>query len=295
MKRALPPLAAAGLLALSSDFASAEDHYVPANSATLNLRAALGKQIDVRFSEGFAKDRLPAREIAGVIVYETTSDSICLYGEGKGLEPGSPGLAPLSRAPGGEVCIPAAEVSVRVPRAGADGRTVPFYSTDKQNCSWQWKEGRGIGLWTEQCSFDSGVWDVVYDPGKDVFSLRVNAGEPYAVLRQFRAEGAPALLADLKAQGLVLDDPECVMAEVPGLPVPPGWTAYQVVPTGKRKEAFDAVVQIEVPEPPCGELGYTVDALSFFMVDGSHPGRVLFANLGQDGTMIDLASITLTD
>jgi hypothetical protein len=295
MKRVLPPLAAAWLLALSAVSASAEDHYVPASSTTLNLRAALGKQIDVRFSEGFAKDRLSAREIAGVIVYEVTDDRICLFGEGKGLEPGSPGLAPFARTPGGDVCVPAAEVSVRVAQAGAGGRAVPFYSTDKQNCSWLWKEGRGIGLWTETCSFESGLWDVVYDPGKDVFSLRVNAGEPYAVLRQFRAEGAVALLPELKAAGLVLDDAECVMAQVPGLPAPPGWTAYQVVPTGKRKEAFDAVVPVEIPEPPCGELGYTVDAVSFFMVDESHPGRVLFANLGQDGTMIDLASITLSD
>ena len=68
-----------------------------------------------------------------------------------------------------------------------------------------------------------------------------------------------------------------------------------MVPTGKKKEAFDAVVQVEIPEPPCGELGFTVDAVSFFMASKEKPGRVLFANLGQDGTMIDLASITLGD
>ena len=65
--------------------------------------------------------------------------------------------------------------------------------------------------------------------------------------------GCGRTLPALKSAGLVLDDAECVMAQVADQPVPPGWTAYQVVPTGKRKAAFDSVVQVEVPEPPCGD------------------------------------------
>ena len=194
--------------------------------------------------------------------------------------------------------MPLADVSVRVPPQVPDesAPAAPFYSTDKTNCSWTWKQGKGVGLWTEQCRFDSGLWDVVYDPDKDLFALRVDAGEPYPVLRQFRKEGgAVALLADLKARGLVLDDAECVMAQVSGQPLPQGWTTYQVVPTGQRKAAFDSVVQVEIPEPPCGELGYRVDLIGFFMVNDATPDRVLYANLGQDGTMIDLASIRLGD
>ena len=85
------------------------------------------------------------------------------------------------------------------------------------------------------------------------------------------------------------------MAQVSDQPAPPGWTAWQVVPVGKRKEAFDSVVQTEVPEPPCGELGYRVDLIGFFMVNDANPDRVLYVNLGQDGTMIDINSITLGD
>jgi hypothetical protein len=66
-----------------------------------------------------------------------------------------------------------------------------------------------------------------------------------------------------------------------------------VVPTGAKKEAFDAQVQVEIPEPPCGALGFAVNSIGFFMVRDDQPDRVLYANLGQDGTMIDLASITL--
>ena len=43
--------------------AMAEEVLVPAGETGINLKAALGKQIDVRFSESFAKDRL-ARPIS---------------------------------------------------------------------------------------------------------------------------------------------------------------------------------------------------------------------------------------
>lgn len=288
-------LAAALMLAPAS--AVAEEVLVPAGETGLNLKAALGKQIDVRFSESFAAGRLAARDFEGVIVYELLPDRLCLYGQGKGLDPDAPKLAEFANPNGGgDICVPLADVSVRLPpqiaRPGAPD--APFYSTDRKNCSWAWKQGKGVGLWTEQCKFDTGLWDVIYDEAKDMFALRVDAGEPYPVLRQFRSPGgAAALLPVLKAQGLVLDDAECVMAQVADQPAPPGWTAWQVVPTGQRKAAFDSVVQIEVPEPPCGELGYRVDLIGFFMAHEKDPDRVLYVNLGQDGTMIDLASITL--
>ena len=115
------------------------------------------------------------------------------------------------------------------------------------------------------------------------------------MLRQFReAAGPEALLPALKAKGLVLDDAECVFAKAEGQPVPKGWTAWQVMPTGKRKEAFEQPSD-EIPEPPCGELGLAVDYIGFFMVPDTNPGRILFVNLGQDGTMIDIGSVTLSD
>jgi hypothetical protein len=72
-----------------------------------------------------------------------------------------------------------------------------------------------------------------------------------------------------------------------------GWTIWNVMPTGKVKDAFDALPEDEVPEPPCGELGYAVDFTGFFMVHKDHPDRVIYVNLGQDGTMIDPFSLSL--
>ena len=286
-------LAVLALTAAAS--ARAEPGWVPAGDALARLKPALGKQVDVRFSTSFAKDRLPAREIEGVVVTELPQGKICLFGQGKGLEPTVAAFASFAGPEGGgDICVPLADVEIReLAAATADTSAAPFYATDKKACQWHWAQGRDMGLWTERCRFDTGLWEVTYDAAQDLFALSVDRGQPYRVLQQFRAANAVALLPELKAKGLVLDDAECVMAQVADQPVPEGWTAYQVVPTGKRKEAFDSVVQIEVPDPPCGELGYRVDSIGFFMAREGAPGRVFYANLGQDGTMIDLASLTL--
>lgn len=294
MKHALATLLSLACLAAP---AMAADRLVPAAAALPELKAALGKQIDVQFSEGFAGQHLAARDLNGVIVYGVSAERLCLYGQGKGLDAADPKLAGLASPDGGgDVCVPIADVSVRVaPHEAVEGASpVPFYSTDKAACSWVWREGGGVGLWTETCKFDTGLWAVTYDAAQDSFALRVNDGEPYTVLQPFRAAGGPpALLATLKARGLARDTADCVMARVADQPAPAGWSAWQVVPTGRLKEDFDRQVQVEIPEPPCGKLGYAVDSVGFFMVKDDAPDRVLYANLGQDGTMIDLASIRL--
>ena len=294
MKHALPAML--GLLCLATP-GLADATLVPATQALAELRAAYGKQIDVHFSDAFAKDRLAKPDVDGVIVYGLTADKLCLYGQGKGLEAAAPGLAAFASPDGGgDICVPLVDVTVRVAQhEPVDGASpVPFYATDKSACNWVWRQGKDIGLWTETCKFDTGLWGVTYDEKHDLFALRVNDGEPYTVLQQFREAGGPqALLAMLKKQGLVLDDDQCQMALDKDQPAPVGWTAWQVVPTGKMKEEFDRKVQQEVPEPPCGKLGFDVDSVGFFMVRNDKPDRVLYANLGQDGTMIDLSSILL--
>lgn len=295
MKTALAALLAINLPAA----ALADEAVIPAAELIPHLKEGLGKQIDVRFSEGFATGKLPARDFDGLIIYEVLPDKLCLYGQGKGLEINAPALAPFARAEFGDVCVPLADVSVRIPPRQsapvADAPPAPFYATDRQKCGWVWRQGKDVGLWTERCQFDNGVWSVSYDAGKDLFALRLNDGEPYTVLQSFRnAGGAVGLLPELKARGLVLDDPECVMAAVSDRPAPDGWSAWQVVPTGKKKADFDALVQTEIPEPPCGTLGFAVESVGFFMAKKDQPDRVLYANLGQDGTMIDLTTVTLS-
>ena len=131
MKHALPAML--GLLCLATP-GLADVTLVPATQALAELRAAYGKQIDVHFSDAFAKDRLAKPDVDGVIVYGLTADKLCLYGQGKGLEAAAPGLAAFASPDGGgDICVPLAEVSVRVaPHEPVDGASpVPFYATDK--------------------------------------------------------------------------------------------------------------------------------------------------------------------
>lgn len=178
----------------------------------------------------------------------------------------------------------------------ADAPSMPAHSTSPGHCAWVWREGGGVGLWTESCTFDDRHYAVSHDAAAGRFVLTVNGENPRTVLQQFREPGGPsALVATLKKQGLIRDDAECRMAPLAGRPspAPQGWTAWQVMPTGKLKEAFDKEVQEQIPLPPCGQLGFTVDTVSFFMVKDDVPGRVFYVDLGQDGTMIDIATIRL--
>ena len=88
---------------------------MPAGDAAINLKAALGKQVDVRFSESFAKGRLASPDIDGVVIYELPPGKLCLYGQGKGLEPAAALAEFANPNGGGDICVPLADVSVRLP------------------------------------------------------------------------------------------------------------------------------------------------------------------------------------
>ena len=260
------------------------------------FESALGKQVDVTFSDAFAASHLSKTDYDAVVLSGLSETQVCLFGASQGLDAADPKLADVARDDGNDICVARSDVAIRAPGAGAAGTVPePFYSTDKANCAWSWKAGQGTGLWTEDCRFENGRWTVTYDPANDWFALRVDEGDPYPVVRPFRlapGQDLESLLSDLKAKGLVLDDAECVFMPSPDYGGPAGWSLWQVMPVGKRKQSFDAQNAVEVPEPPCGELGYAVDSIGFFAVRADHPDRAVYINLGQDGTMIDPYSIT---
>lgn len=178
----------------------------------------------------------------------------------------------------------------------ADIPPMPGWSSSPDHCSWVWREGRDTGLWTEACSFSTGQWAVAYDAAQDSY-VTTRDGKPHVtMLRQFREAGGPLALAPkLKAEGLLKNTDECQMmpvTDVPGL-APPGWTAWRFMPTGALKEAFDKEAQQQIPEPPCGPLGYAVDTVSFFMVKDDVPDRVFFVDLGQERAFIDITTLRL--
>ena len=288
-------IALAAALLIQTAFAHAEEKLIRLDDPAVKPSIALGKQVNVRFAEAFAKAHLPKADYDGLVVSDVPAGQVCLFGREQGIDPDSPALKGFGRSDAGDICVAPADVSVRVEVQTVDGAPpVPFYSTVKATCRWTWKTGRGIGIWTEDCDFDNGHWGIVYDEANDWFALQADGGEPFPVVRQYRSGGLPALLPELKAKVLVLDDPECVFVQINDKLAPDGWSLWDVEPVGKRREAFDALPTDDVPEPPCGELGMAVDFTGFFMVHKDFADRVIYVNLGQDGTMFDLGSVTLT-
>ena len=47
----------------------------------------------------------------------------------------------------------------------------------------------------------------------------------------------------------------------------------------------------EVPDPPCGAMGWSTHGVRYFMTDLRRPDRVVYINEGRDGTQIDPRSI----
>jgi hypothetical protein len=286
-----------GCLALAAPAAVAGERVVPGPEA--DLAGGLGKQVNVRFSDGFAAGRLPQADVDGLIIsgLPASEGKVCFYGKAQGLDPESDSFKDYARPDDGDVCVPLADVSIRAPEVEPTPGAPPMlaYGTDLKACRWVWSQGQGIGVWTEECSFDNGQWTVSYDAANDWFALTVNGENPYPVLRHFRlTAGLDGLLAELKSKGLVLNDAECVFQPASDQPVPRGWPAFEIVPVGQRKAAFDALPNDEVPEPPCGELGMVVDFTGFFMTQPQFPDRAVYVNLGQDGTMFDAGSVTLS-
>jgi hypothetical protein len=177
----------------------------------------------------------------------------------------------------------------------------PSTSTDPDHCAWTWQTGGGLGVWTERCTLDTGLWQLKFADDPAGFSLYVDDDDTGVVLTTFAKAadaGIEAILPELRRRGLIPDDDECgfqpagsdAIASVG--PTPRTRAFFEIMPTGKRKEAFDATPQDEVPEPPCGEAGFDPDGIRLFMTDVTHPTGVVYMNLGQDGTMFDPRSVT---
>ena len=191
------------------------------------------------------------------------------------------------------IALPALAAPVQPPQ--------PTTSTIPGKCTWHWQTGAGLGVWTERCEAN-GVWELTYRADLPGFALTIDGAESGAVIHVFqKPAGADiaAILPELRKRGLIPDDDECIFAPVSDetllgiAPLPPGRSAFEIVPMGKRKATLDATPADEVPEPPCGEYGWGPEGVRYFITDRAHPSAVVYLNLCQDGTMFDPATVTL--
>ena len=162
-------------------------------------------------------------------------------------------------------------------------------------CTWAWKSGAGIGFWAEDCDINTGKWRIDFDAASSSFVMTIDGKDAMPLVRVFDKEkdaDIASLLPKLRKEKLVLDTDECQFMADTDTKLEAGRLAYQVMPTGKLKEAFDKLPTDEVPEPPCGEIGMLTDAVGYFMVDPKQPDKVLYLMLGQDQPLFDPTTIT---
>ena len=260
-------------------------------------KAVEGKQVDLVFS-GSAKEKyFPNALYKGFTVSELNDTQFCFYSNADGPNADDAKFKDIARPEKVDLCVQRDEVSAKYDAnevAGAPAQ--PFFHSDTQNCTWVWKTGKGIGLWTEECKFDTDSWSVTYNEADESFGQGTSKDDQYAVLRLFHKkadENPDVILPALRKANLIPDDDECKFEISKDETLTPYLKVYDIMPLGKRKAAYEAVPENELPDPPCGELGLAVDYEAYWVIDDRHPDRLLFINLGQDGSMFDPFSITL--
>ena len=173
---------------------------------------------------------------------------------------------------------------------------MPTGSSVPGSCQWDWKTGGGLGIWAERCDLQTGVWEPRFEASLPGFVLTIDGKDEGTILQVFDkpAEAdVSAILPALRAKGYIPDDDECVFEPAAIRPAPRTIAFYEIKPVGSRKAAFDATPEDEVPEPPCGEYGWSTHGVRYFLTDTRFPERVVYVNIGQDGTMFDDTTITL--
>ena len=174
---------------------------------------------------------------------------------------------------------------------------MPAGATDPRLCQWRWTEGGGFGLWTEQCRFPTGLWQVDWVPAKGAFVLTRNAEAQASVLRPWplgRGMHPDALLPGLEAAGLVPAGTDCrfVPAEPGAVGPMPRTRAAFVLRPANGASAGDGSASAEVPEPPCGDLGVSTHAMRHALTDLRWPAAMVFVDAGQEGNLIAPQTLT---
>ena len=185
----------------------------------------------------------------------------------------------------------------------------PAHSTDPDKCRWQWWSGAlpmggSIGAWTEHCDLATGVWELDYTANLPGFWLTIDGEEQVAVIQVFAKPtdaDIAAILPELRERGYIPDDDECGFAPAMDStlttagPTPRSQALFEIMPTGARLAAFQATPDDEVPEPPCGEYGWSTHGTRYFVTDTRHPDKVVYIDIGQDGMMFDQTSVTIVE
>lgn len=190
----------------------------------------------------------------------------------------------------------AASIVALASAAHAEPPPQPTGSSVPGSCTWEWKTGGGVGIWAERCDLQTGVWEPRFEASLPGFVLTIDGEDQGTILQVFDKPAdadVSAILPVLREKGYIPDDGDCVFEPATIGPAPRTIAFYEIKPTGTRLEAFEATPDDEVPEPPCGDYGWSTHGIRYFFTDTRFPERVIYVDIGQDGTMFDDTTITL--
>jgi hypothetical protein len=176
---------------------------------------------------------------------------------------------------------------------GGSRPPAPDWQTDAAACAWEWREGGGIGLWTERCVFSTGLWEVVWNEAEGAFVQEAD-GEPMGIVVQpfelAEAGGPEALRLRLLAAGGLGAEAPCALEPAAIRPAPR--TVAFLVLTPTVPGALAPTATGDVPEPLCGPYGASTHGVRYLVTDLRMPGIAVFVEEGQERPMFDAASVT---
>ena len=170
---------------------------------------------------------------------------------------------------------------------------VPDWQTDPVSCTWLWKEGGGLGLWTETCTFPTGRWEVVWSEQSAAFILQVDGQAQQVVVQSwpYSKEGGLEKLQDaLVHAGQLSSTAACKFMPAAIRPAPRTMSFFTLSPTDPH--AMKPTSTGEVPDPQCGSYGASTHGVRYFMTDLRWPDRAIFVDEGQERPLFDPRSVT---
>lgn len=169
----------------------------------------------------------------------------------------------------------------------------PTGQTDAQACTWQWREGGGLGLWTETCRFNGKHWETVFDAKRAAFVTRRD-NEIVGIAVQSFAIPAGADITSLShaliAEGGLKADAPCEWRNIALRPAPRTTAFFALTPSDPA--TLGPTPQGEVPDPVCGAYGASTHGVRYFVTDLRWPDRAIFVEECQERPLFDPASIT---
>ena len=171
---------------------------------------------------------------------------------------------------------------------------VPQWQTDPARCTWQWKEGGGLGLWTETCTFPTGRWEVVWSEQAAAFILQVDGQAQQVVVQSwpYSKDGGPEKLHDVLVHaGQLSKTASCKFVPAAIRPAARTMAFFTLSPTDPN--AMKPTSTGEVPDPQCGSYGASTHGVRYFMTDLRWPDRAIFVDEGQERPLFDPRSLTV--